>query len=54
VGRKFLVRFEVQLMLLMRVLQGTWPFEAVKLSSVETGRLLKLAVPHAQIPPVPH
>lgn len=53
-GRKFLVRSEVSLMLLMEVLEGTWPFEAVKLSSAKTGRYLKLALPHAPIPPAPH
>lgn len=53
-GRKFLVRFEGSLMLLMGVLEGILPFETVKSSSAETGRHLKLALPHAPVPPVPH
>lgn len=53
-GIKFLVRSEVSLMLLMGVLEGTWPFGVVKLSSTEAGRHLKLGLPHALISPVPH
>lgn len=41
-------------MLLMGILEGTWPFEAVKFSAAETGRHLKLAFPRALIPLVPH
>lgn len=55
-GRKFWVRPEVSIMLLMGVLKGTWPCEAVEVSRAETGRHLNLLnlLPHALIPPAPH
>lgn len=53
-GRKFWVRPEVNIMLVMGVLKGTWPFEAVNVRIAETGRHLNLVFPHALIPPAPH
>lgn len=53
-GKKFPGRLEASLMLLMGILEGTWPFEAVKLSDAETGKHSKLAFPRALIPLVPH
>lgn len=38
----------------MGILEGTWPFETVKLSGAETEKHSKLAFPPALIPLVPH